>query len=294
MIDTGLNGKVALVTGANHGMGAATAVALAREGVRVFATYLRLLPGDYGGPDEKDTARATEPGRAYYSRILMKTADDVVRSIRESRGEGVAWEMDLANPENIPALFDKAEEKLGPVEILVNNAAFDRCDTFIPPDELKKNPMFVDEYPMTPITAGTHDEHFAVNSRATVLMMKEFAGRHVARKAKWGRIINMSTDGAYAHPSNVSYGASKLAMESYSRAAAFELGPYGITVNVISPGAVQTGWMPQELTKQLEQSYPLRRVGEPEDIANVVVFFASKQADWITGQVLHVGGGNRM
>jgi 3-oxoacyl-[acyl-carrier protein] reductase len=294
MIDTGLNGKVALVTGANHGMGAATAVALAREGVRVFATYLRLLPGDYGGPDEKDTARATEPGRAYYSRILMKTADDVVRSIRESRGEGVAWEMDLANPENIPALFDKAEEKLGPVEILVNNAAFDRCDTFIPPDELKKNPMFVDEYPMTPITAGTHDEHFAVNSRATVLMMKEFAGRHVARKAQWGRIINMSTDGAYAHPSNVSYGASKLAMESYSRAAAFELGPYGITVNVISPGAVQTGWMPQELTKQLEQSYPLRRVGEPEDIANVVVFFASKQADWITGQVLHVGGGNRM
>jgi 3-oxoacyl-[acyl-carrier protein] reductase len=294
MIDTGLKGRVALVTGANHGMGAATAMALARQGVRVFVTYLRLLPGAYGGPDEKDAVRAAEPGRAYYSRILMKTADDVVRSIRKSGGEGVALEMDLANPENIPAVFDKAEEQLGPVEILVNNAAFDRCDTFVPPDELKKNPMFVDEYPMTPISASTHDEHFAVNSRATAMMMKEFAGRHIGRKAKWGRIINISTDGAYAHPSNVSYGASKLALESYSRAAACELGPYGITVNVISPGAVQTGWMPQELTKQLEQTYPLRRVGEPEDIANAVVFFASKQAGWITGQVLFVGGGHRM
>ncbi len=106
MIDTGLKGRIALVTGANHGMGAATAVALAREGVRVFATYLRLLPGDYGGPDDKDAARAAEPGRVYYSRVLMKSADDVVRAIRESGGEGVAWEVDLANPENIPALFD--------------------------------------------------------------------------------------------------------------------------------------------------------------------------------------------
>jgi len=118
--------------------------------------------------------------------------------------------------------------------------------------------------------------------------------RHFRRKADWGRIINISTDGAHAHPSNVSYGASKLAMESYARAAAYELGPYGITVNVVSPGAVQTGWMPSEITESLEKSYPLRRIGRPEDIAHAVVFFASKQADWITGQVLHVGGGNKM
>jgi 3-oxoacyl-[acyl-carrier protein] reductase len=180
------------------------------------------------------------------------------------------------------------------VDVLVNNAASDKVDTFIPTEELKKSPLFIDAYPMEPISAKSHDENFAVNSRAVALMMKEFASRHIARNARWGRIINISTDGAYSHPSNVSYGASKLAMESYTRAAAHELGPYGITVNVISPGAVQTGWMPAELKEELEKSYPLRRVGVPEDIADAVVFFASEQADWITGQVLHVGGGNRM
>ncbi|MBN1221596.1 MAG: hypothetical protein JXB23_00005, partial [Candidatus Aminicenantes bacterium] len=79
-----------------------------------------------------------------------------------------------------------------------HHAAFDRCDTFIPPAELKKNPMFVDEYPMTPITAKTHDEHFAVNCRAVALTMKEFARRRIDLKVNWGRIINISTDGAYA------------------------------------------------------------------------------------------------
>ena len=76
--------------------------------------------------------------------------------------------------------------------------------------------------------------------------------------------------------------------------AATEPGPYGITVNVISPGAVQTGWIPAKLEKEIAATYPLRRIGQPEDIAKAVVFFASDQAEWITGQVLQVGGGNRM
>jgi 3-oxoacyl-[acyl-carrier protein] reductase len=125
-------------------------------------------------------------------------------------------------------------------------------------------------------------------------MMAEYAKRYVSRKADWGRIINISSDGAFAHPRAVSYGASKHATESYSRAAAIELGQYGITVNVISPGAVQTGWITTELEKQITESYPLRRMGKPEDIANAIVFLASEQAGWITGQVLYVGGGNRM
>jgi 3-oxoacyl-[acyl-carrier protein] reductase len=73
-----------------------------------------------------------------------------------------------------------------------------------------------------------------------------------------------------------------------------ELGPYGITVNVISPGAVNTGWLQPEMEVNLARTYPLRRLGRPEDIANSVIFLASEQADWITGQVLYVGGGNRM
>jgi 3-oxoacyl-[acyl-carrier protein] reductase len=144
------------------------------------------------------------------------------------------------------------------------------------------------------LTAQTHDAHFQVNSRAVALMMAEYAKRCISRKAQWGRIINITTDGARCHASNVSYGASKYATESYTRSAAMELGPYGITVNVISPGAVQTGWMPAELEKEIAGKYPLRRIGKPEDIAEAVIFFASDQAEWITGQVLQVGGGNRM
>jgi 3-oxoacyl-[acyl-carrier protein] reductase len=294
MLDTGLKDKVVIVTGANHGIGAATAEAFAREGAKVFITYLRLSPSEYGGVDEEEAGRAVEPGRAYYYKTLTQSADSVIQTIQESRGTCQSWEADLADPKNIPELFDRAEAAFGSVSILVNNAAFDQLDTFIPEKELEKDPMFASEYPMKTITADSADKHFAVNSRAVALLMSEFAQRHIRRKAGWGRIVNISTDGAYAHPSNVSYGASKLAMESYTRAAAYELGPYGITVNVISPGAVQTGWMPSAIQEALEKSYPLRRIGKPEDIANAVVFFASKQADWITGQVLQVGGGNKM
>jgi 3-oxoacyl-[acyl-carrier protein] reductase len=125
-------------------------------------------------------------------------------------------------------------------------------------------------------------------------MMAEFARRHIARGATWGRIINVSTDGASGYPQEVSYWASKHALESYSRAAAMELGPYGIAVNIVSPGPVQTGWMPAQMVKETEPVIPLRRVGQPEDIANAIVFLASTQARWITGQLLYVGGGNRM
>jgi 3-oxoacyl-[acyl-carrier protein] reductase len=294
MIDTGLKDRVVIVTGANHGIGAAAAKAFASEGAKVFITYLRLSPSEYGGVDEEEAKKAVEPGRAYYYNILTRSADAVKQTIQESGGICQSWEADLADSENIPELFDRAEDAFGSVSILVNNAAFDQLDTFLPEKELEKDPMFASEYPMRTISAESADKHFAVNSRAVALLTSEFARRHVRRKAEWGRIINISTDGAYAHPSNVSYGASKLAMESYTRAAAHELGPYGITANVISPGAVQTGWMPSEIRKDLEKSYPLRRIGQPEDIANAVVFFASNQAGWITGQVLHVGGGNRM
>ncbi len=294
MIDPGIKDRVALVTGANHGIGAATALALAEQGAKVFITYLRLDPMTYGGIDPGQAAHSVEPGRAAYYHILTHDAEAVLRAIAGIGGAAQAWEVDLAETENIPRLFDRAEEAFGPVDILVNNAAFDQPDSFLPHQEIQKGPLFVEEYPMQPIHAASHDRHFSVNSRAVALLMHEFGRRFIQRDASWGRIINISTDGAYAHASNVSYGASKLAMESYSRAAAQELGPYGITVNVVSPGAVQTGWMPERLAQALADNYPLRRTGRPEDIAQAVLFFASRQAEWITGQVLFVGGGNRM
>jgi 3-oxoacyl-[acyl-carrier protein] reductase len=294
MIDPKIKNKVAIVTGGNHGIGSATSLELARQGAQVLITFLRLDPKEYGGISPEETRGAATPGRAYYYGQLTQTADGTLDAIQKHGGKAAAWETDLADPQNIPRLFEKAEGMFGPVDILVNNAAFDQPDTFIPPEELERNPLFAEEYPMQTLSAESHDRHFAVNSRAVALLTQEFAHRFILRQGKQGRIINISTDGAYAHACNVSYGASKLAMESAARAAAQELGPFGITVNVVSPGAIQTGWMPEKLERQLADTYPLRRVGAPEDIAKAVLFFASQQADWITGQVLFVGGGNRM
>ncbi|MDQ3248766.1 MAG: SDR family oxidoreductase [Chloroflexota bacterium] len=272
LMNTGLKDKVVLITGANHGIGAATAYALATEGCAIFITYLRLASG-YGQQ--------------------AKSADDVVAAIRQQGGRAEAWEADLADPTVILTLFDQAESELGPVNILINNAAYCVPDTFIPASQLHAESRAVDGFPMFTLTAERHDYHFAVNSRASALLLAEYARRHVARNAQWGRIINVSTDGASGFSSEISYGASKHAMESYSRAAASELGRYGITVNVVALAAVQTGWITPDL-EQVASANPLQRFGEPEDVADVIVFFASEQSRWVTGQLLYVGGGHVM
>jgi 3-oxoacyl-[acyl-carrier protein] reductase len=144
------------------------------------------------------------------------------------------------------------------------------------------------------ITSARIDAHFAVNTRATALLMTEYFRRHIERGAIWGRIINLSTDAAHAHPRNVSYAASKHAIESYSRSAAAEMGKYGITVNVVAPGPIQTGYITPEAVADISRRTPLGRVGRPEDVADVIAFLASDQARWLTGQLLYVGGGWRM
>jgi 3-oxoacyl-[acyl-carrier protein] reductase len=101
----------------------------------------------------------------------------------------------------------------------------------------------------------------------------------------------VSTNAAHAHPANVSYAASKHAIESYSRSAAIELGKYGVTVNIVAPGPIQTGYLTPEEEASIAARIPLRRIGRPEDIADVIVFLASEQAHWTTGQLLYVGGG---
>jgi 3-oxoacyl-[acyl-carrier protein] reductase len=292
MIDPGLAGKVALVTGGNNpgGIGAATARALARQGVSVFVHAFRSVTS----AQTPDAAPGVQPGEALYLAQQAHTTDALVHEIREDGGQADSWEADLADPAAIPLLFERAEAALGPVEILVNNAAHCQPDTFLPASVLGPNARAVDAFPMRPITATSHDDHLAVNSRAVALAMAEFARRHVERDARWGRIVNVSTDGAYAFPSEVSYGASKLALEAYSRAAAHELGRFGITVNIASLGPIQTGWINPELEAQIQASTPLGRVGHPADVADVIVFLASEQARWLTGQTLFVSGGHRM
>lgn len=292
MIDTGLGGQVVLVTGANHGIGAATAEAFAAEGASVFLTYLRLTR-EAAAEGLAVVKGSASPGEALYRHRQALSADGVVRAIRERGGRAEAWEADLADPATIPRLFDRAEAAFGPVQVLVNNAAHCAPDTFIPMARSGVGGS-AGGFAMSTIAAEGHDRHFVVNSRAVALMMAEYARRHVERGACWGRIVNLSTDGAAGFPGEISYGASKHALESYSRAAASELGQFGVTVNVVAPGPIQTGYITPEVERREVARIPLGRIGRPEDVADAIVFLASEQARWVTGQLLYVGGGHVM
>ncbi len=292
MLDTSLQDKVVLLTGANspYGIGAATAAAFAAQGAAVFITYLRPPPSDVTPPAEAPST----PGEAFYQ------ATQTERRPGRDRGDPRGWRADRRRrgrprrPAGDPLALRPGRAALGPVAVLINNAAHCVQDTFLPPSQLGPDSLAVDGFPMLPIDVEQHDRHFAVNSRAVALMMAEFAKRHVVRAATWGRIINISTDGASGFATEVSYGASKYALESYSRAAAKELGRFGITVNIASLGPTQTGWITPEQEQDVARNTPLRRVGQPQDVADALVLLASEQARWLTGQLLYVGGGWRM
>lgn len=200
-----------------------------------------------------------------------------------------SFECDLANHENIPILLDKVEAVFGRVDILINNASSWAADSFLPIEESTKDRI---GRTLTTITPESIDLHFDVIAKASALLMSEYARRRSQGSFNWGRIVNISTSGAYCFPEEVSYGAAKFAIESYSRSAAKELGRFGITVNVVSPGAIQTGWISPDFEKKIAADTPLGRVGQPDDIADVVVFLCSQQARWVTGQLIHVGGGS--
>ncbi len=296
MIDTGLTGKGVLITGANNprGIGAAIACAFAREGARIFLHYFRAANPAHGN-SHNTSGDQTGPGEAFYYSQQSKHIDEVLKDLADLGAEAIAWEADLSEPESVLALFNKAQRSLGKVEVLVNNAAHWEADTLLPGD-VTLAADHVEKWTARPksLDAGSFDRLFGVNTKAAALLMAEFARQHIRRGATWGRIINISTDGAYCFPSEVSYGASKLALEAYTRSAAVEFGRFGITVNVISPGPIQTGWITAELAQDILTTTPLGRVGEPQDIADVVVFLASNQARWVTGQKIHVGGGHAM
>jgi 3-oxoacyl-[acyl-carrier protein] reductase len=223
------------------------------------------------------------------------SADQVVQEIRDAGGRAECWEADLGMSANIPALFDRAEQAFGPVEILINNHAHCQCDTLLPSgaEQWNRGPEEFYGGASTTVTADGIDRHFAVNTRAVALMMAEFARRHISRSARWGRIVNLSTS-SEGFAGEVSYGASKHALESFSRAGASELGRHGITVNVVIPGPTQTGYINAELAERCVAETPLGRLGEPEDIADAIVLLASDRARWITGQLVNAGGGYDM
>jgi 3-oxoacyl-[acyl-carrier protein] reductase len=287
MMDPGLSGKVVFITGANHGIGAATALAFARQGAKVFTTSYRP-PSPYPEATLRAAIESGAGGPLLYHARQQQPPEVTLAAIRALGVPCAAHEADLADAANIPLLFDRCEAALGPVDVLVNNHTYCVLETFDPARVTGEG------FPVSLPTPEVIDAHFAVNARAFVLLMAEYFGRSLKRGAQGGCVVNVSTDAAHAHDANISYAASKHAIESYSRSAASEMGRYGFRVNIVAPGPIQTGYITPEAEVEIGKGTPLGRVGRPEDVADVIVFLASDQAHWLTGQLIYAGGGWRM
>lgn len=261
-----LANRVAIVTGANHGIGAATAIALAGRGAGVLISFVRLDVPD----DDPDRPQDYRDARA-------RDGSWVVEAIRRGGGRAEAIEVDLLDRDAPSRLFGAAESSLGAVEILINNASGWRQDTFTPGDP---GPFGRQSYRVTP---ETFDAQFGVDARGTALLIAEFAGRHVERGGSWGRIVSLTSGGPSGFPGEVSYGAAKAALENYTMSAAWELGRYGVTANVVHPPVTDTGWVTPEIEAASIAASPLAHIAQPDDVADVICLVCSPKAGFITG-----------
>ena len=266
-----LEERVAIVTGANHGIGAATAIALAQLGARVTVSYLRLET-----PDD-------DPSRpAAYATDRRQDATAVVRAVRAEGSDAVAIEADLADPFTPSRLFDQAEAALGPVSILVNNASGWRQDTF--------GASYVDAVgrPNRPVTAASIDAQLLVDAWGGALMISELALRHRQRQADWGRIISLTSGGPAGFPGEVSYGAAKAALENYTMSAATELADLGITANVVYPPVTDTGWVSDAVRDAVAADPVLHHIAQPHEVAEVIAWLCTDAARLVTGNVVRL------
>jgi 3-oxoacyl-[acyl-carrier protein] reductase len=234
----------------------------------VLCSFLRVEdPADPGTPQA-------------YRDHRMRDAEPVAARIRDGGGRAVAIEADLSDPAAPAALFDAAEAQLGPVDILVNNATGWLADTFAPSgtDRLGR--------PLRPVSAASWGQQFAVDAMAVALMIGEFARRHIARGAGWGRIIGLTSGGDLGFPEEVSYGAAKAAQTSYTMSAAVELAPFGITANMVHPPVTDTGWVTDAVRRAVAASSTLVHIATPAEVAEVIAYLASDAAALITANVI--------
>jgi len=270
MVDYGLKDKVAIVTGANNpwGIGAATALAFAREGAKVVLVYKKL-------PRAFDAVKTDRNGVDRYFAANAGDASVVEERLCQIHADYLILESDISNEEAVRELYAAALKKYGRVDILVNNAADGDMEGI---DTIEQ------------ITQSVIDDTFAVNVRGSLLMTREF----VNHRGEYGRIINFSTDAAQVFAGQITYGASKATLEALTRSIAMEVGKYGITVNCVAPGPTQTGWIDEELEAAVLPLIPMGKLIQPEDIAQTILFLASEQARMLTGQVIKVSGGHAL
>lgn len=244
-----LNEKVALVTGATRGIGAAIAQALGEAGATVIGTA------------------TTEAG-----------AEKISQRFKELNIAGKGMVLDVASIESINTVIDSATSEFGAPTILVNNAGITKDNILM----RMKEEEWLD----------------VIETNLTAVFRLAKACVRPMTKARWGRIINISSVvGAMGNAWQSNYSASKAGVGGFARALAKELGSRNITVNTVAPGFIDTDMtkdLPEANKESMLTQIPLGRLGAPEEIASVVSFLASDAAGYITGETIHVNGGMYM
>jgi NAD(P)-dependent dehydrogenase (short-subunit alcohol dehydrogenase family) len=243
--------RIALVTGGGAGIGRATCLRLARDGMAVGVLGRRI-----------------------------ENAREVADAIVAQGGTALAVEADVADAAQAATAIDEVRRVLGPVTVLVNNAGIEEFTPFDAIDDAAWSRIM--------------DVNLKAVYRITQRVVPDM------ERAGWGRIINLTALGAQIGAANmVHYTASKGGVTAMTRSLAVELGPRGITVNAIAPGFILTPMAQRAIDgdlfpvpyQDIVATYPIPRVGEPEEAAAAISFFASEDAGYVTGQVLGVNGG---
>lgn len=207
----------------------------------------------------------------------------VVAEIESAGGRALAVGANVADEQAVAAAVERIAAELGAPTVLVNNAGIIRDNMLYK--------MTVDDW----------DAVMGVHLRGSFLMSR--AAQKYMTEAGWGRIINLSSTSALGNRGQANYAAAKAGLQGFTKTLAIELGKFGVTVNAIAPGFIETemtvataermGISFEEFSKTLVERIPVGRVGKPEDIAHTVSFFASEGASYVTGQVLYVAGAPR-
>ncbi len=277
----GLEGKVALITGAGgmRGVGRATALKLAGLGADVALT---------------DVQRETEDLPPAEVRLGWRSIDSVGEEVAALGRRSLQVYCDLSREEQIEAMVEQVVDHFGHIDILVNNA---------------RAIIGRDKVPVTELAKEVWDHFLTINTTA-VFLCTQMVGREMIRVGNGGRIVNIASNASkQASATGAAYSASKFAVLGLTQASALDLAPYHITVNAVCPGPINTDRMSywerdraEELGISHEEfrgrivegagrSSPLGRIAEAEDIANMVAFLASDDANFITGQAYNVNGG---